>query len=46
METIILQFIQSQEKYTATLTGIIVMLIIVMFILAIIYAKTLFDKDV
>ena len=45
METIILQFIESQEKHIATLTGIIVMLIVVMFIWAIIYAKYLFDKD-
>ena len=45
METIILEFIQSQEKHTSTLTGIIVMLIVVMFVLAIIYAKYLFDKD-
>lgn len=45
METIILEFIQSQEKHTSTLTGIIVMLIVVMFVLSIIYAKYLFDKD-
>lgn len=46
METIILQFLENQEKYTATLTGIICMLIIIMFILVIIYAKSLFDKNI
>lgn len=46
METIILELIQSQENHISTLTGIIVTLIIVMFILAIIYTKTLFDKDI
>lgn len=46
METIIFKFLENQEKYTATLTGMIVMLIIIMFILAIIYAKSLFDKNI
>lgn len=45
METIILQFIQIQEKYTATFTGIIAMLISIIFILSILYAKSLFDKQ-
>ena len=46
METIILQFIQIQEKYTATFTGIIAMLVSIIFILAIIYVKSLFDKNI
>ena len=46
METIIFKFLENQEKYTATLTGIIVMLIFIMFIVLIIYSKSLFDKDI
>lgn len=46
METIIFKFLENQEKYTATLTGIIVMMIFIIFILAILYAKSLFDKNI
>ena len=45
METIIFKFLENQEKYVATLTGIIFMMIFIVIILSIISAKTFFDKQ-